>query len=204
MAVLSLVLATSAWSCEEHEIGTALSVLNVSFNYSKDGEAAFITALGEIQNSSPDRAEDVVVEARYFDAEKKLVDVVTEHIYGFVVPAGQKVAFRVRDLADKPKGAYVTSDVRVVSAHASNATAGRSSKRETPLVLQLLFNAFPILLLIAVWVFFMRRYQGKSSPQMRSLDLIEKQAGTLERQLATLERLANAVESAASHKNDKP
>ncbi|HEY0974144.1 MAG TPA: ATP-dependent zinc metalloprotease FtsH [Solimonas sp.] len=32
--------------------------------------------------------------------------------------------------------------------------------RETPILLQLLFNAFPILLLIAVWVYFMRQMQG--------------------------------------------
>ncbi|AXQ29197.1 ATP-dependent zinc metalloprotease FtsH [Solimonas sp. K1W22B-7] len=32
--------------------------------------------------------------------------------------------------------------------------------KETPLLLQLLINAFPILLLIAVWVYFMRQMQG--------------------------------------------
>ncbi|MFX8577863.1 ATP-dependent metalloprotease, partial [Acinetobacter baumannii] len=32
--------------------------------------------------------------------------------------------------------------------------------KETPWPLQLLFNAFPILLLIAVWVYFMRQMQG--------------------------------------------
>ena len=32
--------------------------------------------------------------------------------------------------------------------------------KETPIIVQLLFNAFPILLLIAVWVYFMRQMQG--------------------------------------------
>jgi cell division protease FtsH len=32
--------------------------------------------------------------------------------------------------------------------------------KETPVIVQLLFNAFPILLLIAVWVYFMRQMQG--------------------------------------------
>jgi cell division protease FtsH len=32
--------------------------------------------------------------------------------------------------------------------------------KETPILVQLLFNAFPILLLIAVWVYFMRQMQG--------------------------------------------
>src|SRR3546814_15532581 len=35
-----------------------------------------------------------------------------------------------------------------------------SVPKETPILLQLLFNAFPILLLIAVWVYFMRQMQG--------------------------------------------
>ena len=35
-----------------------------------------------------------------------------------------------------------------------------SLPKETPILLQLLFNAFPILLLIAVWVYFMRQMQG--------------------------------------------
>ncbi|HSW13173.1 MAG TPA: ATP-dependent zinc metalloprotease FtsH [Solimonas sp.] len=35
-----------------------------------------------------------------------------------------------------------------------------SLPKETPLLLQLLINAFPILLLIAVWVYFMRQMQG--------------------------------------------
>ncbi len=42
----------------------------------------------------------------------------------------------------------------------SNVKFTGSLPKETPLLLQLLMNAFPILLLIAVWVYFMRQMQG--------------------------------------------
>ena len=42
----------------------------------------------------------------------------------------------------------------------SNVKFTGTLPKETPLLLQLLMNAFPILLLIAVWVYFMRQMQG--------------------------------------------
>jgi cell division protease FtsH len=42
----------------------------------------------------------------------------------------------------------------------SNVKFTGTLPKETPLLLQLLINAFPILLLIAVWVYFMRQMQG--------------------------------------------
>ncbi len=56
--------------------------------------------------------------------------------------------------------------------------------KQTPILLQLLFNAFPILLLIAVWVYFMRQMQGgaggrgamsfgKSKARMLSADQVK-------------------------------
>lgn len=42
----------------------------------------------------------------------------------------------------------------------NNVKFDGSMPKETPILLQLLFNAFPILLLIAVWVYFMRQMQG--------------------------------------------
>ena len=41
-----------------------------------------------------------------------------------------------------------------------NASIVGEPPKETPVLVQLLFNAFPILLLIAVWVYFMRQMQG--------------------------------------------
>jgi cell division protease FtsH len=47
-------------------------------------------------------------------------------------------------------GTLIDHNVRIIG----------EAPRETPILLQLLFNAFPILLLIAVWVYFMRQMQG--------------------------------------------
>ncbi len=47
-------------------------------------------------------------------------------------------------------GSLIEHNVRIVG----------EPPKETPILVQLLFNAFPILLLIAVWVYFMRQMQG--------------------------------------------
>ena len=64
---------------------------------------------------------------------------------------------------------------------------------------KLLISSFPILLLIAVWIYFIRRYSGKSSPQNRSLDLIDQQNEMIQKQGEAIERIANALEA---DKND--
>jgi hypothetical protein len=63
------------------------------------------------------------------------------------------------------------------------------------LIKKLLISSFPILLLIAVWIFFMRRAGGKNSPQNRSLDLIDKQNEMIEKQSSAIERIANSLEA---------
>jgi len=46
----------------------------------------------------------------------------------------------------------------------------------------------PMILLIGVWVFIMRKYAGKNSPQRLSLALMD-------RQVAALERIAKSLSS---------
>jgi flagellar biogenesis protein FliO len=55
-----------------------------------------------------------------------------------------------------------------------------------------------MLLLIGVWIYFMKKMSRKDSPQKRTIELIQEQNLTLARQLEVLERLAVAAEKAAS------
>ena len=169
-----------------------ISITDTSLTYTQGEGPAFVTTIATIKNSSESLIEDIVVEVKYFNADKKLIDVVTQPIYGLVVPASQEVAFRVRDLADKPKTAYVSNSIRVVSAE-QRATQQPKPKQSSFSWADLLASWGPMLLLIAVWVFFMRRMNKKGSPQVRTVELIEKQN-------AVLERLASAAEKAASDK----
>lgn len=98
-----------------------VSVTDTSISYTAGDGPPFITTIGTIKNPSDMPIENVVVEVKYFNASNELIDVVTEPIYGVVVPASNEVAFRVRDVADKPETAYVSHSVRIVSAeHRAN------------------------------------------------------------------------------------
>lgn len=169
-----------------------VSIIDTSLTYTQGEGPPFITTIGAIKNSSESFIEDIVVEVKYFNADKKLIDVITQPIYGLVVPASQEVAFRIRDVADKPKTAYVSNSIRVVSAE-QRPTPQPQAKQSSFSWADLLASWGPMLLLIAVWVFFMRRMNKKGSPQVRTVELIEKQN-------AVLERLAKAAEKAASDK----
>ncbi|MDR3324350.1 MAG: hypothetical protein LBS89_09135, partial [Zoogloeaceae bacterium] len=54
-----------------------------------------------------------------------------------------------------------------------------------------LINWLPILLFIAVWVFYIRRCSGSKSPTMR---ILVRQVDLTEQQNKTLERIAAALE----------
>jgi len=168
----------------------SVSVIGLSLTYSKSEGTSFVTTIGTIKNSSELLIEDLVVEVKYFNADQKLIDVVTQPVYGLVVPASQEVAFRIRDVADKPKAAYVSNTVRVISAE-QRATQQSQPAQPSFSWSELLVSWGPMLLLIGVWIIFMRKMNKKGSPQVRTIELIE-------RQNAILERIAAAAEKATS------
>jgi len=173
---------------------TTVSITDVSLSYCQSNGSPFVTTIGTIKNASDSPIEDLVIEVKYFDADKKLIDVVTQPVYGLVVPASQEVAFRIRDVADKPKAAYVSNTVRVISAEPRVTQQPRPKQSSFSWIVDLLVSWGPMLLLIAVWIFFMQRMSKKGSPQVRTIELIEKQN-------AILERLATAVEKAGSNQS---
>jgi len=50
---------------------------------------------------------------------------------------------------------------------------------------------FPLIVLIAVWIFFMRKYRGT---QTATIDYMKKQVELTERMASAMERIAEAVE----------
>jgi ATP-dependent Zn protease len=141
------------------------------------------------------------MEVKYFDADKKLIDVVTQPLYGVVVPASQEVAFRVRDAADKPKTSYVSNSVRVVSAEQRAPQRQQSSERAPQRQQssqssfswsELLISSAPLLLLIGVMLFSIR---SMNSPLIRNVELMEKQNALLERLAVAAEKLAPETRS---------
>lgn len=167
-----------------------VSVVNTSLSYGQGERTSFITTIGSISNTSDALIEDIVVEVKYFNAKKKLIDVVTQPIYGLVVPPSQEVAFRVRDVADKSKVSYASSAVRIVSAN-QRVTQQPQPKSSSNYGIDFFASWGPMLLLIAVWIYFMRKANRKDSPQVRTIDLIEKQNAVLDRIAAAAEKASD-------------
>lgn len=196
-----LMLAITADACADRQVmSDAISLLQVhdaALSYSQDGRDGVITTIGSIKNTSNNVVDELVVEVKYFDQNNALIDTVTQTLYGTVIPPGQDVSFRVRDSADKQKTAYASSIARVVSAE--QRVVVEQSRNSKSVMRDLFVSWGPMLLLIAVWIVFMRKVTKKGSPQRISVELLEKQTETLSRQLEVLERLANAAEKLANN-----
>ena len=86
----------------------------------------------------------------------------------------------------------MSQEMRIISA-------GAIRLHGKPSTMSVLFDYLvswgPMLLLIGVFVFFIKRVSGKGSLQNRTLALLESQSIHLETQLRLLERLAVAAEA---------
>ena len=60
------------------------------------------------------------------------------------------------------------------------------------LLIQLLISSFPILLLIAVWIYFIRKMSGKENPQQQHLEVAQKNLEVQERIATALEKIAES------------
>ena len=166
---------------------SALQVVSSSFS-TNDG---MVTVLAEVKNTADIKASEVVLEARLKDADGKLIDVISEQSYGFVVPAGQQLAVRLFERAGAPVAKYATAEVKVVDAEFRRPAPPRNANaNRSPWWIELLVSWGPMLLLIGVWLLFMRKYNGKDSYQSKLLDSMTEQNALLTRQVAALESVA--------------
>ncbi len=189
--VLALAFASAAHAYVDQrpleDADKLLAVSNVVISYAKEEGHGVVTAMGTIRNTSGARAVELVVEVKYFDRNKTLVDNATQKLYGIAIPAGRDVSFRIRDSAAKPEAAYASAVARVVAAEQQIVPQTRSTGSSVP---EILINWLPMAIFIGVFLYFIRKMSRKDSPQRRSLELIEKQ-------IQTLERIAAAAEKAA-------
>jgi len=165
---------------------------------SDDEHQRTVTTLGSLKNSSGSCVEDIVIEVKYFDAKNTHIDTVTQAVYGLVVRPAQEVSFRVRDSAAKPKEAYASQTARVVSAEVRGGSHNKKPPSIWATITDLLISWGPMLLLMGVWNYFLRKMRAKDSPQARSLALIEQQNALFDSQNKLLERLIVASEAIAA------
>lgn len=178
----------------------SLSVENVTTTAVTNERTAMVVTIGTIRNNTDRVMRNPVVEVRYFDAEARLIDVIVENLYTTVIDANDDTAFRVQAFPAAPSESYVAERVRIIAADQAPTPCpdrrGQVSKPDdaednSPWWLDLIISAFPILLLVLVWIWIMRRYQGKKSVVGESVDEVRKQNQILGEQL---KRIADAAE----------
>ncbi len=171
-----------------------LVVTPTAMDVSNDAGHRLVTTLGTIANPSRNCFLNVQLELQYFDAAKNHVDTVTETLEGLTVPAGETVQFRVREAASRDSAAYVSQSVRLVDADMRWTKAPAD-----PHPLQdLLLSWAPMLLLIAVWIYFVRRQNNGKSLQSRMFAVMEQQLEVARAQSLAIQKAAAALEHRAS------
>ena len=195
LSTLLLVLTQQAVACNDHDLEdpSAVQILHPTVSTSKSDGPVVLTVLGTFKNTTPTKVDNLVVEAKLTDAQGKVIDVLSQPVYGVAVPAGQEVAFRVQGQAAASQSSYAGVQVRVTSGEAHLAKPTRQPSQEKSAWLDVLLSWGPMLLLILVWVFLARRYSGKGSTQDKMLAAVNDQNALLARQLAAIESIAAAA-----------
>lgn len=181
---------------DEHDLtnpSQSLKVTDSTFTIIPIEGRQTLTVIGTFKNTTANKIDNVVVEAKFMDSNKKVVDVMTQPVYGIVVPANQEVSFRLQGLLGASQNSYSAMEARVSSGETHIERQASKKKSEDSLFMTLLISWGPMLLLIGVWMLFMKKYNGKNSAQNRTLDLIAEQNLLFTKQLSAIENIADAA-----------
>ena len=170
-----------------------LAVTETKVNYSKVEGYGYISCIGKIQNKSNVKYDELVFEVQFFNSNNELIDTITEYNYDLVVPADDEIAFRVKGGADKDKSEYQNHQVKITSARPIVPYTSKKSFTNNTIV-KILISWGPMLLLIAVWIFFMKKQQGKGSPQKKIIEIQEKQCLLVEEQNKLFQQLIEVID----------
>jgi hypothetical protein len=99
---LTLAIAFTAQACNDHELqqpNSALQVVNTTVSTAKAEGPMLVTVIGELKNTTTDKIDSLVLEAKLSDVNGRVIDVLSESMYGLVVPPGEQVSFRLQGAA---------------------------------------------------------------------------------------------------------
>lgn len=204
LGLLALAMVANVLACNDHDLeqpGTAVQVINAAVSTAKAEGPLLVTVIGELKNTTDEKVDNLVLEARLTDANGKVVDVLSESVYGLVVPPGDQVSFRLQGAAAATAASYVNAQVRVVSAESHPRVPETPPKAGWGSIGEIAVAWAPMLLLILVWIVLARRFNGKGSNQHKMLLAVNEQNALLTRQSAAIESIAASL-SAGNKKLD--
>ncbi|RRD58121.1 hypothetical protein EII20_03920 [Comamonadaceae bacterium OH2545_COT-014] len=183
----------------------AIEVAGAEFNHdAADGRhagAGVLHAMGTLRNTGGQTLESPVVEARFYDAQGKLIDALTDSIYDVTLPPGQEAVVRLDGAARFPAERYARVELRLLSAGLAapeagcgdDCASGAASPHSDWLdELRPWWPFFLIMLPWGVWgLLHVRRNRTITAA------IVQSQVQLLERQTQALEALAAAAQGAA-------
>ncbi|PAT31447.1 hypothetical protein [Vandammella animalimorsus] len=170
-----------------------LSDIDYSYSAPAEGQACCgaLTALGKATNTSDLALENPVFEVQFFDAQGKLIDAFNDVTYGLKLPPWQDMMVSLSGRARYEAGRYASAQIRLISGEFTEAGSHQHAPAFSQTVwMRLLLNWGPMLLLIGVWLWLVRR-SGGSTYSRDLLTLVQEQNQLLARQVAALKRLAD-------------
>ncbi len=182
-----------------------LEVTQSSISFVKHDSVTYVTSIGKIRNNTDNNISDIVLEAQFYDTKGNLIDVASDNLYYVNVSPHEEIAFKLQTTAAALNDKYTSQSVRVIGMHEEKPckSNGANKKRTKENVwIKILINWFPLLFLLALWIFFMRKYAGKNSPQQKTIGLIEEQNSLIGNLNKSLERIAGAAEGRTDKSNN--
>lgn len=162
---------------------SALTVVEPKLERAPRGDSAVLATLVSLKNTSSTCLDEIVIQARYFDESKQLIDSTTVNFFDIVVPPGKTVAFRLDSKPLHPLERYATQEVTVVSAAPRHPAAAPGIS-----MLKLLLDWLPFIVFMVVLLWLVLWQRSKKSPQGQVVTLMTQQVRQLERIADALER----------------
>lgn len=199
LSAFSLLLFTSVHvlACDDsnRNFRNEISPTDTSIIFTKNSDWNQVSVIGQIANSSDIDLDDIVIEARYYDANGELIDTATDSNYHAVLPAGGKIAFRVDTDAAAEESEYSSHEVTITSASARVSCKNKNVWKEIAV------SWAPFVVLVLVWIWLIRRSRGKSKKSY--LVLIEEMSEISKESAEHTKRIAEAAEKIASETSNR-
>ena len=211
IAWLALILmAADAAHAQDY---SAVQLKDVEYSYQHSSKeksdqeencCGLIIVLAKATNTSDKALQNPTFEARLFDAQGKLVDAFTDTSYDLVLMPGQEVAVRIMDRARFGAERYARAQMRLVFGkfdHPDEENPSGPGLNIGQTVRDLLMAWGPVLLLIGVWLWLIKRSNGLHY-QKEVLELMKSNNELQARQTAAIEKMAQISTQTSAQMRD--
>jgi len=176
-------------------------IVDAKYNYSSYDNASYLFTIGSVQNNGEYPLKDVTIEVQFFNKEGVVIDVDNERLYWTTIAPNENVVFKVQTFAAHKQELYTSQKVRIVNAKQDIPCSKSSSNKKNSFISELIGMMLPIVIFFIIFIFLMRKYQGKGSSQDKVVNLMENQVELVKKQIDELSKIADALTNKNNENN---